>query len=268
MRLIALRDIADSVTTIRAWQTFEAQQPAADRLLAAGEAVPADRRLRWPDGPQWDGTSVVAIASGPSLTREDVEMVRAWRNANHMMRLVAVINTSYQIAPWANLVYACDARWWDMYERDVRTVCRHPAQLWTQDRKAAEKYGLRRVRCRLGGGLCREPGVVHAGDNSGYQLLGLLYHAGVRRVVLLGYDMKYGPNDKSHWHGDHPPKLRSFPMWEKQTRNFNELARDLSKPYGMEVVNASRDTAITAFPRVGLSDALALHPFSIHARNP
>ena len=78
--------------------------------------------------------------------------------------------------------------------------------------------------------------------------------AGASRVILLGYDCQK-TGGQVHWHGDHPEGLGnagSMPKWAKQ---FEALAASVN---GVEVINCSRDTALRAFPRMSLEDALCL----------
>src|SRR5690606_3319410 len=64
---------------------------------------------------------VVCIASGPSLTADDCEAVKAWR-AQEEGRGVIVTNTTFRLCPWADVLYALDAAWWKQYLREVRQV--------------------------------------------------------------------------------------------------------------------------------------------------
>jgi hypothetical protein len=57
----------------------------------------------------WEGKTVVCIAGGPSLTKEQLELVRAARERDAVR--VIVINDAYLIAPWADVLYFADARW-------------------------------------------------------------------------------------------------------------------------------------------------------------
>lgn len=90
------------------------------------------------------------------------------------------------------------------------------------------------------------------GHNSGAGALALAAHWGARRVILLGYDCQR-TGGKAHWHGDHPPGLGnagSLPKWPAQ---FQKLVPQLR---GVEVINASRETALTVFPRASLESVL------------
>lgn len=105
-------------------------------------------------------------------------------------------------------------------------------------------------------GLCLAPPIICRGANSGFQALNLAVHLGARRIVLLGYDMQR-TGGLSHWHGDHGrglnnPSEHNFARWRRQ---FEEAAPTLAAA-GIEVVNCSRATALTCFPRMDLHAAL------------
>lgn len=101
-------------------------------------------------------------------------------------------------------------------------------------------------------GLSTSPKRIHQGGNSGYQAIGLAHAWGAERVVLLGYDMQR-TGGKSHWHGDHKGGLPNLgPAMTTWPAKFATIAAQWP-----HVVNASRQTALTCFPRVTLADALA-----------
>ena len=60
--------------------------------------------------PDWRGRTVVCIASGPSLTAEDCELVRESGCP------VIVTNTTFRLCPWADMLYAFDRPWWNHYK--------------------------------------------------------------------------------------------------------------------------------------------------------
>lgn len=162
------------------------------------------------------------------------------------------MNDAWQLAPWADVLYACDGRWWDAKRPQAG---QQAPGLWvSQDEPACARYGLAYAPSRTGQGLCREPWVVNQGLNSGYQALNLAYHFGARQVLLLGFDMQK-TGGKSHWFGDHPGKLNVPSPYTEFVKRFDLLAKDLEAE-GVNVINCSRDTALRCFKRSTIDQEL------------
>lgn len=208
--------------------------------------------VRWPEGPDWRGATVAILASGPSLSTAQVEQVRAWRAAGGDRRVIA-INTTYLLAPWADMLYACDDEWWDRYIAEVREV--FTGELWTQDLPTATTHHINWVRSERGVGLGRKPGVINQGGNSGFQAINLAFQAGATRLLLLGYDMQPTAG-RSHWHADHPGTLQNdhpYPAWLADMRKLADGLTD----EGVSVINCSAQTALRCFDRESLDVALS-----------
>lgn len=110
---------------------------------------------------------------------------------------------------------------------------------------------------RNGTGLSLDPEVLVTGSNSGYQALNLAVLAGAEIIVLLGYDAHDPePQRPTHWFGDHPRREPAsvYPMIR---RSFKEGA-PLLKAAGVRVINSAPGSAIDAFERMELADALGL----------
>lgn len=192
----------------------------------------------------WSGRAFV-LASGPSLTQSDVDAVRS------KGRVIAV-NDCWRLAPWADVLYACDQKFWDEH-------CGVPAfagQKWTQCELSEKRWGLNRVSGLDRPGLSFDPEWIHYGANSGYQALNLAVLLGVTQIVLLGFDMQ-AADGKRHWFGDHPegmnnPTEDSFARW---CAAFDTIPASI-KGTEIEIINCSRDTALTCFPRADLAQFL------------
>ncbi len=109
------------------------------------------------------------------------------------------------------------------------------------------------VRSLAAPGLSKIPGVIHQGNNSGYQIIDLAAQFGVRRILLLGYDMQK-TGGKAHWFGDHPAKLKKPSPYGSWIANFDTLARD-ARERGIEIINCSRETALECFPRATIGES-------------
>ena len=203
---------------------------------------------------RWAGSEVAVLASGPSMTVADAELVRRWRDG--LTRRVIVVNTTFRLAPWADVLYASDRQWWEMHAAEVERV--FSGEMWTHDNpfhgKAWER--ARRIYVQRGLGLSRKPGILISGGNSGYTAISMAYEFGARCIYLLGFDMKAGPAGEVHWHGAHPYGLRQNPMFHGWLLRFPQLAQDLRK-VGVEVVNCSRETALDCFARAAPEDVFS-----------
>lgn len=190
----------------------------------------------------WPGSTIVCLASGPSLTADDVAFVRDKAKA-------IVINTTYQMAPWADVLYAADAQWWSWH----KGVPDFGGLKYSLDTGAARWKGVEVLKITGSRGLEASPSGLKTGRESGYQAIGLAVHLGARRIVLLGYDMQRGPKGEEHWHAPHKHHKRNefssyLPYYETLVEPLN--ARNI------EVINATRRSALTAFPRMTIQDAL------------
>lgn len=200
---------------------------------------------------RWQGCTAVCIASGPSLTLDDCRRVATWRAQYPCAqnRRVIAVNSSHQRQPGADVVFAMDRAWWHEYGGGIAPG----PELWTTSREAARVYRLNFIRGEAGGGISTSPNTIRLGGNSGFQALGLALHFGAARIVLLGYDLAL-TGGRSHWHGNHPrlgnPQRSRMGEW---CARFAQLAAHARVP----ILNATRETALTCFPRMSLDAALA-----------
>ena len=192
------------------------------------------------------------VATGASLTERDCASAQAWA-AKKDGRILA-IKDSWRWLPQADAMYACDDHWWDIYVKELRT--NFAGELWTQSERASNKYKINRWAGVSAHGLGKKH--VHFGNNSGYQAINLAYLFGVHKIILLGFDMHVEAG-KVHFFGNHPyhkqgqgPDNTVMARW---CHNFLQLARDLQDE-GVEVINATRSTKLTAFKQMSLEDAL------------
>lgn len=165
---------------------------------------------------------------------------------------VIVVNDCWQLAPWADVLYACDLRWW---AQKRPSDAQFAGLRVTQDDLAASRYGLVRVSSEPKPGLCRRQWEIHQGLNSGYQAMNLAYHFGPKKQVLIGFDMGPSAVGRTHWFGDHPPELNVPSPYTEFIKRFGPLAADL-KEAGVDVVNCSLKTALTCFRTAQLREEL------------
>lgn len=192
-----------------------------------------------PTAPQrWAGATVVCIASGPSLTMEDVEFVRERQAAGACK--VIVVNREFATAPWADVLYVADYRCWEEYIVDIRAQFK--GELWTIDDRASRQYKLNLIERSYGEGYSGRVDAINTGGNSGFQAVHLAASWGAKRVIILGYDMQR-TGGKEHHFGKHRGRLHngaSFSLW---IAKFKPLVTSL-KAHGVELLNVTRTTAL------------------------
>lgn len=203
----------------------------------------------WAVPPMWRGETVVCVAGGPSLTQEQVDFCRG------KARMIAV-NDAYLMAPWADIHYFCDGRWF-RWHRDRPEFKAVTSLQVTLDTKVAEDNPAIRYVHNTSGpkkGLCLKPGHINNGRNSGYQVVNLAVQLGVSRIVLIGYDMR-AVDGKTHWFGEHPTKTKPTIFQSTFAPMFESLVKPLADA-GVDVVNATPGSGLKCFPQARLNEVL------------
>lgn len=178
----------------------------------------------------------VCIASGQSLTQEDVDYCRG-------KATVYVCNDNYKLASWADLLYAADHQWWK-YHKDAREF---KGEKLTVSYEAEAELGIRRIDYKPNCAWSVTPEYIATGGNSGFQIMNIATLRGFDKLILLGYDMK-----GKHWFGDHPPSIRTGSRYDNWIKAFEKA----SPLIPAKVINCSRDTALSCFQRDNLRSVL------------
>jgi len=194
----------------------------------------------------WPGSTIVCLGGGPSLTPADVHAVRVDRHAH-----VIAINDAYLLAPRADILYAADRAWIDQHD-GVPSFLGPKYSIESHDTTSRPDWTILRNTGWLG--LETDPSGLRAGHNSGYQAINLAVHFGARRILLLGYDMAPSEDGREHWFQDGPDRKMS--PYPQMCAAFETLVEPLAA-LGVEVINCSRRTALTAFPCQPLEVALS-----------
>jgi hypothetical protein len=189
------------------------------------------------------GETIAILAGGPSLTQADVDACRG------RVRVIA-IKDAIRLAPWADVFYACDGKFWKHYRDSFgftgpRYALESDAAPWASVLRNTGDTGLE-----------LKPDGLRTGRNSGYQCVNLAYHLGATRVILLGFDMKQARGGRDHWFGSHPYP-HSTPPYEAFLRCFPTIVEPL-KAAGVEVINCTPGSALKCFGMMPIAEALAM----------
>lgn len=254
------------------------------RWPAAAKKVEDGKPMRRPDGwptdrfavveRAWEGATVVCIAGGPSLTHAQLQIIADARAAGRCKAIA--INDAYLVAPWADICYFADARWWEWHTKGIAKAWPWVRFSEQEVRQAFAAFAGQKVTIGDTGmmvadadvfmlhnqssevcselGLSETPNALRTGSNSGYQAVNLALLAGAKRVALVAYDMRYAGR-KTHSHDGHPIKQPEG-SYLQFARNFASMVPQLGK-LGVEVLNCTPDSAIDAFKREALARVLA-----------
>lgn len=166
------------------------------------------------------------------------------------------INDAYRVLPFAEIVYACDAKWWDHHEGCPDF---HGEKWSSHDEgsnkklETAERWGLHLIRGRDQQGFSLDPSIIHYGSNSGYQAINLAILMGVKKIILVGFDMQI-VNGMRHFFGDHPLPMSNSARFETVVDFFNRAVKSI--PNDVEILNCTPASALDCFRKVTLEEAL------------
>ena len=177
---------------------------------------------------------IFCIASGPSLTRADCDLV-AKSGAK-----VCCVNNTWEMFNQVDYLYAGDLKWWKAYSDKISIPV---GEKWTCAKSAARLFDVN---------LHRAAGPF----NSGMRAIQWAISQGFKMIGLLGYDcsLKGG----THFHGDHTfEKARKLTnqkvkKWQFQ---FMKVERQARKEKA-KIYNCSRYTELGCFPVAKLEDVL------------
>lgn len=183
----------------------------------------------------WKWQTVVIAASGPSQNAEDLEFVRGKAK-------VLAINETWRLAPWADALYACDARWWESAG---------PTEMQFSGKRFVGIGSARGcVSCNVEKNVNDMPlegRRLGHGGHSGFQAVNLAAMSGARWIVLTGFDLRC--DGKAHWHEDHGGEM-SNPT-DGFLRRCAVLLDDMAphlRRNGVQVINATVGSSLRAYP--------------------
>lgn len=196
----------------------------------------------------------IIIGTGPSLTIEQIELASEYKTFG--------INKAYQFD--VDVMLACNFDFWDYYWDDIK---RYRCHKWTPRIESANKYNINYIEEIWRPGLSKDNNFIHAHHGSGPQILNLALHYGVKRMALIGWDMRYPgkvsdreyKNDR-HYFGEYPKELQHWPRTE-DNGDLGGLIKEVEtiKPsdYGIEIINCTPNSALKCFPFQSISEFLS-----------
>lgn len=200
----------------------------------AGRAAPVYGAVRTDTGARW--TSCCIVGSGPSLRGFDFERLRD--------TTVLAVNDAMLKVPWAAALFSMDHRW---VRSRLTSLVEFPGEKYVAIQERFEDLWsipgvtyLRRARFES---LSADSRIVHLGGCSGYGALNVAVLKGATDITLYGFDLTPGRAFDS----DQPEQRSQYQTWARMFRSTLPFLRERC----IRVLNASEDSAIDAFPRIG-----------------
>lgn len=210
----------------------------------------------------------VIVGTGPSLTEQQCERISQASIAKKC--IVFAINLSFAHVV-SQVLTATNKEFWYHYWTVILDYQQtFPLHCWTPYRPSADYFNINYIEERNALGLSIDKTYVHHHHGSGPIAVNLAYHYGCKKILLVGWDMRYpkGYNGhtktigqgKRHFFGEYPPVMQH---WTKNIGPNGEIVglikeMETIKPadYGIEIINCTPGSALTCFPMADLKDVL------------
>lgn len=232
--------------------------------------------MKWRVPRIWEGGTCVIIGGGPSITKQfDIpeEIVQKVCSGElqpnayspflepiHKLHVIGV-NVAYRMGDWVDVMYFGDESTWNEEKYILQnyyglkvTCCPELQNL------KSVKYIARNPK--VVEGIHRDdPETVCWNQNSGGSAINLAYHFGVKRIILLGFDMNVGQNKNQHWHKIYPqykdatqPSERILSFTFRRHRSSFSAIKQHADELGIEIINANPDSALDQFVKMNFKE--------------
>lgn len=217
--------------------------------LPKKRVVPEDHNPHLPRGivpwakdarPNWRDCVVHIVGGGPSLKDpKNVALLKEARERYPEHKWL-VVNNSYKLVPWFDLLHFADCAWWDWNGKHVLSVA-GPQQIITtatSDVGAVQLINRRVKRLwRNRNEFSLDINRLHGWD-SGTQALNLAFLLGAKRIVCWGMDMCVPPGQTPQWHTEHRRATKLENYQKTFAPHFAVVVRELDAR-GVKVFRAT-----------------------------
>ena len=195
--------------------------------------------------PVYHGETAVIIGTGPSLTGRQVDISAKFIRFG--------CNRAFEFN--LDVLAATNKEFWDYYWPDIKDL---PCDKWVPYRPTADKYGINYIREIDAPGLSTDPTYIHHHHGSGPILINLAYHYGIKRMLLIGWDMRH-KGQRHYWAGgEYPKEMIHYTKNLGPNGELIGLIKEMEtiKPedYGIEIINCTPGSSMTCFPFGNIED--------------
>lgn len=210
--------------------------------------------------PIYKGRTAIIAGTGPSITQEILDICNDAR-AQGKVKIFGA-NLAYRGFD-VDVLHGCNSQFWEYYLGTDPILRNCDFDKWTTRPELINRYpGLNYIQEIWADGLSTDPDYIHAHHGTGPQVINIALHYGIKRMLLVGWDMSY-PKDydgqakqigsgKRHYFGEYPAHLQHWPSVDIVEGKLNGLIREMEtiKPedYGIEIINCTEGSAMKCFP--------------------
>ena len=233
--------------------------------------------MEWKIPKLWEGGECWIIGGGPSMPRqfgvpEDVisdvhdkkispSAYSPYLSPIHGKHIIAV-NAAFYIGRWMDIVFFGDG---GFYFKNKKPLSEFPNLVVSCNPNVYGRpnvYGVKYV-ARDGNhplGITTKRNKVSWNKHTGGAAINFAYHLGVKRILLLGFDMQLDEQGNQHWHSVYPsanskPRLKKQLPFRKHLESFHPIHNDAER-LGIEILNVNMDSAVPHIKKVRLEETL------------
>ena len=186
-------------------------------------------------------------ATGPSLTDEALALTHAQPGYRHI-----AISDYFRTGAPCDFFYACDQKWWTIHRDAVEKWNGCENGWWCAETATKKQWpDLFHIAGEGGQGWSTNQAKVRYGGNSGFQITNLAYLLGIKRMILVGFNMMV--TDKQHFFGAHPQGLSRNSSYHSFAGSFGFIH---PAKHGVEIIQTAEPTKLNHFPRMTLNEAI------------
>lgn len=218
----------------------------------------------WKDGECW------IMGGGPSIVKEfeipqsvvnsvmnegqPISCYSPYLSPIHNKHVIG-INAAYKLGDWFDIIFFGDLSFW---RKHLEYLLLYPSLKVTCTGVGDKWKGVKwmRIDPHKKIGINTNRGYVCWHQNSGVASISLAAQLGVKRIILLGFDMKL-EDDKQHWHNIYRGKgMKATKIpFDYHLQAFPAIAKD-AKKLGIEIINANPDSAIDCFKKANVKELI------------
>lgn len=233
----------------------------------------------WQVPKMWEGGEAWIIGGGPSiidtfeiphdvvkavrLRKQGIEAYSPYLAAIHSKHVIG-INVAYKFGDWVDICFFGDKPFFlghkaglSYFRKLVVTCCKKVGEKnigWIKYLPVELSHGKQKQ------GISTNPGQVCWNTNSGAASISVAASLGVKRIVLVGFDMTLSSfNNEQHFHNEYRqvgakvnPKMLPF----KEHLKPWEIIKGDAANLGIEILNTSLNSAIKELPKVHIKELL------------